>query len=159
MDHYKIDIMTTEDADKVSDIYNSNTGFLENHLGVTAVSREFVLHEMEEMKNMGFQSFAIKDKAGDTVGICDFKMAEEVYLSLLMIDAKQKGNRTGSRIYHQLEQIFKAKGAKAVRIDVVCDYEDNVIGFWEKQGFISGEKIRLEWNGCQSEAVKMCKSI
>ena len=151
--------MPTKDADKVSDIYNSNTGFLKNHLGVTAVSGEFILQEIEEMKRIGFQSFVIRDHAGNIVGICDFKIAEEVYLSLLMLDAKQKGNGAGSRIYRQLEQIFQAKGAKAVRIDVVCGYEDNVIGFWEKQGFIPCEKIQLEWNGYKSDAIKMCKSI
>ena len=47
---------------------------------------------MEEMKKIGFRSFVIKNSEGNTVGICDFKIAEEVYLSLLMIDGKQKRN-------------------------------------------------------------------
>lgn len=159
MDHYKIDTMTTEDADKVSGIYNSNTSFLENHLGVTAVSEEFILREMAEMKNIGFQSFVIRNNASDIIGICDLKMAEEVYLSLLMIDGKHKRRGTGGGIYRQLEQMFKEKGVRTVRIDVVDGYEDNAVGFWEKQGFTPCEKIQLEWNGCQSEAVVMRKSI
>lgn len=76
-----------------------------------------------------------------------------------MIDGKEKRNRLGSRIYNQLEQIFKAKKANRVRIDVVYDYEENVVGFWEKQGFIHYEKIQLEWNGYKSNAIKMYKTI
>lgn len=100
----------------------------------------------------------IKNSEGNTVGICDFKIAEEVYLSLLMIDAKQKRNGLGSRIYSQLEQLFQSEGADRIRIDVVY-YEDNVVAFWKKQGFIPCEKIRLEWNGHQSNAIKMIKTI
>ena len=86
-----------------------------------------------------------------------FKIAEEVYLSLLMIDGKQKRNGLGSRIYSQLEQLFQAEGADRIRIDVV--YEDNVVAFWGKQGFIPCEKIQLEWNGHKSNAIKMVKTI
>ena len=93
---------------------------------------------------------------------CKFDMAtkndiDKVYLSLLMIDGKQKRNGLGSRIYSQLEQLFQAEGADRIRIDVV--YEDNVVAFWEKQGFIPCEKIQLEWNGYKSNAIKMVKTI
>lgn len=159
MDNYKFDMITRNDVDKILDIYNSNTNFLENHMGITTVSKEFIVDEIEEMKNIGFNSLAIRNKEGNIVGVCDFKMADEVYLSLLMIDATQKRNGLGSKIYNQLEQIFKAKDVNSVRIDVVYDYEDNVVGFWEKQGFIHCEKIQLEWNGCKSNAIKMCKTI
>ena len=66
-------------------------------------------------------------------------------------------NRLGSRIYSQLEQLFQAEGADRIRIDVV--YEDNVVAFWGKQGFIPCEKIQLEWNGHKSNAIKMVKTI
>lgn len=159
MDNYKIDILTTNDVDKILDIYNSNISFLENHMGITTVSKEFIVEEIEKMKNIGFNSLVIRNSEGNIVGICDFKMEDEVYLSLLMIDAKQKRNGLGSRIYNELEQIFKAEDANRVRIDVVYDYEDNVVGFWEKQGFTHCEKIQLEWNGYKSKAIKMCKTI
>ena len=42
------------------------------------------------MKNIGFNPLVIRNSTGNILGICDFKMADEVYLSLLMIDAKQK---------------------------------------------------------------------
>jgi ribosomal protein S18 acetylase RimI-like enzyme len=157
MEHCKFDMATKNDIDKVLEIYNSNSDFLEKHLGASRVSKEFIANEMEEMKKIGFRSFVIKNSEGNTVGICDFKIAEEVYLSLLMIDGKQKRNGLGSRIYSQLEQLFQAEGADRIRIDVV--YEDNVVAFWEKQGFIPCEKIQLEWNGHKSNAIKMVKTI
>ena len=153
----KFDMATKNDIDKVLEIYNSNSDFLEKHLGASRVSKEFIANEMEEMKKIGFRSFVIKNSEGNTVGICDFKIAEEVYLSLLMIDGKQKRNGLGSRIYSQLEQLFQAEGADRIRIDVV--YEDNVVAFWGKQGFIPCEKIQLEWNGHKSNAIKMVKTI
>lgn len=159
MDNYKIDMITKNDINKILDIYNSNTSFLESHMGITNVSKEFIADEIEEMKNIGFNSLVIRNSEGNIVGICDFKIAEEVYLSLLMIDSKQKRNGLGSRIYNQLEHIFKSEGANRVRIDVVYDYEDNVVVFWERQGFIHCEKIQLEWNGYKSNAIKMFKTI
>ena len=94
----KFDMATKNDIDKVLEIYNSNSDFLEKHLGASRVSKEFIANEMEEMKKIGFRSFVIKNSEGNTVGICDFKIAEEVYLSLLMIDGKQKRNGLGSRV-------------------------------------------------------------
>lgn len=158
MESCKFDMATKNDIDKILEIYNSNPDFLEKHLGTARVSKKFIANEMQEMKKIGFRSFVIKNSEGNTVGICDFKIAEEVYLSLLMIDAKQKRNGLGSRIYSQLEQLFQSEGADRIRIDVVY-YEDNVVAFWKKQGFIPCEKIRLEWNGHQSNAIKMIKTI
>ena len=159
MDNYIIDMIIENDIDKILDIYNSNKSFLENHMGITTVSKDFIVDEIEKMKSIGFNSLVIKNNEGNIVGICDFKMEDEVYLSLLMIDAKLKGYGLGSMIYNQLEQIFKAKNANRIRIDVVYDYEENVLGFWEKQGFEPYEKIQLEWNGYKSKAVKMYKTI
>ena len=62
-------------------------------------------------------------------------------------------------MYHQLERKFKEEGAKKVLIDVVCDYEDYVVAFWEKQEFVPCGNIQLEWNGYHSKAVKMEKEI
>ena len=76
-----------------------------------------------------------------------------------MIDAKLKGNGLGRIIYNQLEKIFKAKNSKKIRIDVVYDYEENALGFLEKQGFVPSEEIQLEWNGYKSKAIKMYKNI
>ena len=44
------------------------------------------------MKKSGLKSLVIKNNYGTIVGICDLKVADEAYLSLLMLDAKIKGN-------------------------------------------------------------------
>ncbi|MDO4600243.1 MAG: GNAT family N-acetyltransferase [[Ruminococcus] gnavus] len=155
----KIDRMIESDMDEIVKIYNSNTGFLKNHMGVESVSKEIVINDLETMKRMGFQSFSVRDEDGSLIGICEFKMAEEVYLSLLLIDGNKTGKGYGSDVYHQLERKFKEEGAKKVLIDVVCDYEDYVVAFWEKQGFVPCGNIQLEWNGYHSKAVKMEKEI
>ena len=118
MSNYKIDTIAEIDIDKILDIYNSNTHFLENHMGITEVSREFITNEIKEMKNIGFNSLVIKDCMSNIIGICDFKISEEVYLSLLMIDANQQGKGLGSIVYNQLEKLFKENHANKVRIDV-----------------------------------------
>ncbi len=159
MDNYIVDTLGQNDINKILDIYNSNKIFLENHLGVTTVSKDFIVKEIEEMKKSGFKSLVIKNNYGTIVGICDLKVADEAYLSLLMLDAKIKGNGLGSSIYNQLEKILKANNVKRIRIDVVDQYEENPLIFWEKQGFKPSEKIQLEWNGYKSKAVKMYKTI
>ncbi len=159
MDNYTIDKVDSNDIDGILDIYNSNKSFLCNHMGISSVSKEFILNEIEEMRKVGFNSSIIKDNKGEIVGLCDFKIGDEVYLSLLMIDSRLKGYGLGKTIYNQLEKMFKAKNAKRIRIDVVYDYDENVIGFWERQGFISNAKIELEWNGYKSNAIKMYKII
>lgn len=159
MDNYIIDTVDQNDISKIIDIYNSNKTFLENHVGISKVSKDFIVNEIEEMNNIGFSSLVIKSNEGNIVGMCDFKIGDEVYLSLLIIDAKLKGNGLGRVIYNQLEKIFKTKNSKRIRIDVVYDYEENVLGFWEKQGFVPSEEIQLEWNGYKSKAIKMYKNI
>lgn len=159
MANYIIDQVDQNDINRILDIYNSNKTFLCNHIGISSVSKEFILNEIEEMKKAGFISSIIKDNKGKIVGLCDFKISDEVYLSLLMIDYRLKGNGLGKTIYNQFEKMFKSKNTKRIRIDVVYDYEENALGFWKKQGFISNKKIELEWNGYKSNAIKMYKII
>lgn len=159
MENYIIDKVKQNDINKIVDIYNSNRNFLYSHMGISSISKDFIFNEIEEMKKMGFISSIIKDNKGEIVGLCDFKITDEVYLSLLMIDAKVKGNGVGRTIYNQLEKMFKSKNATSIRIDIVYDYEENILGFWRKQGFIYSKKIELEWNGYKSNAIKMYKTI
>ena len=159
MNKYTFHKIEETHVDVVVKIYNSNKTFLQKHMGISGVTKDFIVKEIEEMRNHGFDSLIIKNNRGEIVGVCDFKIEDEVYLSLLMIDAKLKGNGIGGRVYNQLEKIFKSKKASSVRIDVVYDYEENVLRFWEKQGFVANEKINLYWNGYKLNAIKMCKSI
>jgi len=159
VDNYIIDEIDLNAINRILDIYNSNKSFLCNHLGVSSVSKEFILNEIEEMKKIGFNSSIIKDHTGEVIGLCDFKISHEVYLSLLMIDYRLKGNGLGKTIYNQLEKMFKSNNVQSIRIDVVYDYEENALEFWKKQGFVPNEKIELEWNGYKSNAIKMHKII
>lgn len=159
MNKYTFHKMEENYVDVVVNIYNSNKTFLQNHMGISRVTKDFILEEIEEMKNHGFDSLIIKNNPGEIVGVCDFKIEDEAYLSLLMIDDKHKGNGIGGRVYNQLEKIFKSKKVSSVRIDVAYDYEENVLRFWEKQGFVANEKINLYWNGYKLNAIKMYKSI
>lgn len=159
MDKYTFSKVKLNDIDKIVEIYNSNVSFLMAHMGISNTSKEFICNEINEMKSVGFISSVIKDNKGEIIGVCDFKIQEEAYLSLLMINSKFKGNGLGKEIYNHLERVFKSNNVKRVRIDVVYDYEENVIGFWEKQGFVSKGKVELEWNAHKSNATKMYKSI
>ena len=159
MDKYTFSKVKLNDIDKIVEIYNSNVSFLMAHMGISNTSKKFISNEINEMKSVGFISSVIKDNKGEIIGVCDFKIQEEAYLSLLMIHSKFKGNGLGKDIYNYLERVFKSNNIKRVRIDVVYDYEENVIGFWEKQGFVSKEKVELEWNGHKSNETKMYKSI
>nr|WP_302646263.1 GNAT family N-acetyltransferase [uncultured Clostridium sp.] len=129
MDNYIIDEIDLNAINRILDIYNSNKSFLCNHLGVSSVSKEFILNEIEEMKKIGFNSSIIKDHTGEVIGLCDFKISHEVYLSLLMIDYRLKGNGLGKTIYNQLEKMFKSNNVQSIRIDVVYDYEEYNISF------------------------------
>ena len=85
MEHCKFDMATKNDIDKVLEIYNSNSDFLEKHLGASRVSKEFIANEMEEMKKIGFRSFVIKNSEGNTVGICDFKSKRKIASTLTFL--------------------------------------------------------------------------
>jgi len=159
VNNYIIDRVDQNHINRIVDIYNSNKTFLYRHMGISSISKEFILNEIEQMKKVGFNSVIIKDNKREIIGLCDYSSGDEVYLSLLMIDDKFKGKEVGKLIYNQLEKMFKSENAKRIRIDVVYEYEENVLGFWEKNGFISNEKIELEWNGYKSNAYKMYKII
>ncbi|MGL5415016.1 MAG: GNAT family N-acetyltransferase [Clostridium sp.] len=146
MNNYTFEAITKNDINDLVEIYNSNIDFLEKHLGVKSISKEFIIDEIKEMQSVGFESKVIKDNKGNVIGLCDFKLDEECYLSLLMIKAKEKRSGLGTVIYSQLEQSLKLEGVKRIRIDVVWDYKENVIDFWKKQGFEECGKIELEWN-------------
>lgn len=153
---YAWKIATFDDVDDLVKIYNSNPTFLENHLGASKISRELILDELDEMKEMGFVSeLLIHKETGNILGFCDYKPGDCIYLSLLMLDGKLKGKGAGREIYQYMEERFRCQKAGSVRIDVVDDYEGHVLGFWEKQGFVSRKEITLEWHGKKSRAKMM----
>ena len=80
-----------------------------------------------------------------------------MYLAFVGTISQNKG--VGQEIYKFFETSLKEKGCKTVRIDVVYDYLENVIPFWEKLGFKSYEKIQLTWGNKTNSAVVMKKDL
>ena len=58
-----------KDLQVITDIYNSNKEFLIHHLGHDRVDRDFILHEITEMKEHGFSSTIIEDDGKPVVWI------------------------------------------------------------------------------------------
>ena len=158
MSLYNIREATEKDIDAIAKVYNSNYKFLVNHLGVEFVDNLFIANEMAEMRTAQFISCVIVDiQTNDIVGVLDYKPDDTVYLSLLMIDSKQQKSGLGSKVYKEFEESIRKLGKKAVRIDVVNDYVENVMGFWEKQGYVAKNEIKLSWGSKQSTANVMVK--
>ncbi len=160
MEKFYIRELKPTDYERVVAIYNSNREFLRNHLGTEAADEAFILTEGVTMKKVGFQSCVIVDGEAQTVqGVLDYKSDEEVYLSLLMLSEELQGKGIGKDIYSMFERKMRKEKRASIRIDVVNDYPENVVPFWEKQGFVGNETITLEWGNKKSNAIVMRKRL
>ncbi len=149
-----------DDLQTVTDIYNSNPHFLLHHLGQPQVDRGFIEREWQQMRAMGFGCCLAEEPAtGQAVGFLDYCEYETVYLSLLMLDARAQGKGLGARCFRHFEQKMARNGRKSIRIDVVNDYPDNALPFWEKQGFTPTDTVTLTWGQKTSRAVVMLKAL
>ena len=149
-----------EDAGDIVRLYNSNPCFLERHLGCRAVDGTFVLQEWRQMKKEGFSTTVIADaQTGAAVGFIDCRDSEPVYLSLFLLDAALQGKGLGTELYREFEEMQRRRGRKGIRIDVVDDYEGNLVPFWKRRGFEEGEEITLEWGGKASRARVMYRDL
>lgn len=159
MTRYIFREIQTEDISQLLDIYNSNTEFLIHHLGRERVDGHWLLGELEDMKVSNFRSLGVVDEEQNKlIGHFDFKVAEEAYLSLFMLDKSCQNSGLGSHLYRLFEQEILGK-SHSVRIDVVKGYNHKVKEFWLKQGFIVDEEIDLEWNGNTLKADIMRKKL
>lgn len=157
---YRIEKVQKEHYARLVEVYNSNRGFLEHHLGVTFVDEGFILREALTMQEAGFVSCVAVDLFRQEVeGLIEFRPGEEVYLSLLMLDRKICGRGEGRELYELFEEGVVKGGCNCVRIDVVDDYEDNVTGFWREMGFAAEEHIDLSWGEKKSRALVMRKTL
>jgi ribosomal protein S18 acetylase RimI-like enzyme len=112
------------------------------------------------MKDEGFYSCkVVQKKSNKIVGLIDFKVDKEAYLSLLMIDNSFRGQGIGLRIYELFEMYIKSCKSSSIRLDVVTNYDRHVLGFWLKNGFKSIENITLNWNEKVLPAVVMKKDL
>lgn len=148
------------DYKQVVDIYNSNRQFLLKHLGVEQIDEAFIREEASTMSEVGFKSCVIVDIDSQLVqGVIDYKQDKEVYLSLFMLSADLQGKGIGTDIYSCFEQEMKRGKSDSIRIDVVNDYNGNVVPFWEKNGYIKHDNITIEWGKKKSNAVVMRKTL
>ena len=148
------------DIKKALEIYNSNAHFLKNHHGTSMVTVDFLRNELKEMKEHGFTSnFVMLDE--EPVAIIDYMQRKDgfVYLSMLMLEASKQSSGLGRRIYAFFENLVAKAGGKTIRIDVVDDYEGNVLPFWEKMGFVKIRYDRLTWGEKESGVCVMEKGV
>ena len=153
------EVQPTVVQDVVS-LYNSNKDFIRHHMGTDHITPEWVMNEWETMKQSGFLSCKAMDKkSGNTIGIIDFKVGEETYLSLLTIHEEAQNQGIGKQIYDAFEEYATAAHSKSIRLDVVTKYSDNVAKFWVKRGFVKERDIELNWSGVILPAVVMKKAL
>ena len=155
---FELRSITAEDAATVERLYNSNPEFLHHHLDRDSIDAAFVENEIRSMQAIGFESRLIVFDHQE-IGSVEYKMGEQVYLSILLLDKAKQRRGLGQAAYQFLEQEFALLGASSVRIDVAFDYEENSIGFWQRQGFKIIEKIVPNWCGKTFQAYKMEKKI
>lgn len=157
---FYIDLIEIKDLKDIVNIYNSNKTFLKSHIGRENITANWVCDELNTMKKEGFYSCKVVQKSlNKIVGLIDFKVDKETYLSLLMIDSNLKGLGIGTNIYKLLEKYIKSCNSTSLRIDVVINYDKNVLNFWIKNGFKRIENITLNWNEQVLPAVVMKKEV
>lgn len=160
VDGFYVDLVEYKDLDEIVDVYNSNKSFLMVHLDAYKVDHEWLINDIKDMKEAGFYSCKIiEGPSQKIVGIMDFKLGEETYLSLLMIHDSLKGKGLGKLIYKAFEEYAKLKKSKFIKIDVVTNYDKLVVDFWINNGFVGGESIKLSWGEVSLDGISMKKGL
>lgn len=155
-----IDLVENVDIYDIVGVYNSNKNFLLNHMNTDNIKYEWMLKELESMKKSNFYSYkVVKKDSNKIIGIIDFKIDYETYLSLLMIHSNYKNRGLGKLIYQAVEEYVKLLKSKYIRIDVVTNYDNSVLDFWIKRGFVKFKNIELNWAEKILPAIIMKKSL
>ncbi|KUO71016.1 MAG: acetyltransferase [Clostridia bacterium BRH_c25] len=155
-----VDLVEDRDLYEVVEVYNSNKHFLVSHMDKDKVTNEWILQELETMREVGFYSCKIVEISSEKIiGVMDFKVGEETYLSLLMIHNDFKSKGFGKLIFQDFEGYVRSINSKCIRIDVVTNYNNSVLDFWIKNGFIKSKHMELNWTGKILPAVTMKKSL
>ena len=124
MSKYMIRDVQEKDIKAIVDIYNSNDQFLFYHLGVKSVDETFMIQEISTMKKLSFRPSVIVNQQNSKIqGILDYKLEQEVYLSLIMLAKNLQGNGTGSSLYSYFESKMIQDKRDSIRIDVVNNYQ------------------------------------
>lgn len=159
-ENIRISEITAGDINGVLEVYNSNHDFLLSHMDRREVGLEWLEKELKEMKEMNFRTLIVRENVNDTlIGFIDLCPMEECYLSLLMIHSLYRGKGYGKEIYEEIEKYLKNLNTKSIRIDVVYNYNKEVLGFWENRGFKKAETIQLQWSKRLLDAIVMKKNL
>lgn len=154
------DIVESRDIKEILGVYNSNDHFLINHVDTNKVTSEWIHRELKEMRDVGFNSYKIVEtRTGKIIGIADFKLDVETYLSLLMIHSDFQGNGFGKLIFQGFEEYAKSFRSKCIRIDVVTNYDNSVLNFWVNNGVVKFKDVQLNWTGKFLPAITMKKFL
>ncbi|AFK86374.1 MULTISPECIES: GNAT family N-acetyltransferase [Thermoanaerobacterium] len=157
---FYIDSVENKDLNEVVEVYNSNKHFLLSHMDKEKVTKEWILQELESMKEVGFHSCKIVEISSEKIiGVMDFKVGKETYLSLLMIHNDFKSKGFGKLIFRAFEEYAKSQRSKCIRIDVVTNYDNSVLDFWIKNGFTKFKNVELNWTGKILPAITMKKNL
>ncbi|MCT4595761.1 MAG: GNAT family N-acetyltransferase [Anaeromicrobium sp.] len=155
-----VDFIQDEELVSIIEIYNSNNKFLLCHMDKEKVDMNWLENEIQEMRQAGFYSCKIVEKETlKIIGLMDFSVDKESYLSLIMIHDEYKNRAYGKEVYMGLEEYLKRNKVNYIRIDVVNDYDEHVLDFWFKNGFEMVENMKLNWSGKELSAVKMKKHV
>jgi GNAT superfamily N-acetyltransferase len=157
---FYVDLVENKDIKEVLEVYNSNERFLINHMDRNKVTSEWIFQELEGMRDVGFYSCKIVEiSTGKIIGIVDFKVDDETYLSLLMMHNAFQGKGLGKLILNDFEEYTKSFKSKCIRIDVVTNYDNSALNFWINNGFIKFKDVELNWTGKILPAVTMKKFL
>ena len=152
--------ITIKDYEEIINIYNSNKQFLNIHQDTKSITTDWLDKEMKTMKKEGFLSYKIVEKTSNQIiGIIDFKISNQSYISLIIIHKKYQNKSLGKEVYNLIESYLKQRNSISIKIDVVKNYNKNVINFWLENGFEIIEEINLNWNGKVLNALTMEKII
>lgn len=147
-----------DDAAAIADVYASNHSFVQAHLQGRAVTEAWILQEQAQMKQAKFISAKLVEKdSGKIVGVLDFCVKKEAYLSLLMFHKDVQGSGAGAEVFRGFETYACTKGAQSIRLEVVLDDPQTAFPFWKKQGFVPVEEVTLHWGDVTLKALQMVK--
>ncbi|MDS0526754.1 GNAT family N-acetyltransferase [Clostridium sp. SHJSY1] len=157
---FYIDKAKEEDFHDIIDIYNSNKNFLLIHMDKENITKSWLTNEFKQMENVGFYSCKIVDiDSNKIIGLMDFKIEEETYLSLMMIHGNLKNKGMGKKVFQSFEEYVLSKESKKIKIDVVINYSKDVLTFWRNNGFVKVKEVELNWTGKVLPAITMMKIL
>lgn len=149
-----------EDILDITEIYNSNKDFLKKHTNKENVTFDWLLEDLKETRNAGFSPCKIVEKStGKILGILDFKISSETYLSLFMLHHDYINRGIGKTVFKEFETYVKNNGSNAIRIDVVDSKNEDALRFWVKRGFVKIKEVSLSWGDAVLQASLMKKDI